>query len=545
MKSWGLTALVVLLGVGVRLYAVDADPPTWHHMGFFSDEGWWAHNARNKALFGTFVIEEPRDEFNQGIWLAPVFSALVWGSFSLFGVSLWSLRLISVLAAGVGALGLALAADRAVGPRAGPMAALLYLTAPFAWAHSRVGLVEETMNAFVAWTIALWLLQRPLADVGTGVVHVLAFATKSYSTLVGPALIVMELVRPGGRERWHRLGRYGIGLLIGFSAYWWTVYSRYGELIDEFTTKLGGDNFPTSLPAAVRNAVTLPLEMGVDDLAVSAWIRMAPVLAVLFALGLGLTATLRWTALRREPVVVLGILLFLTYAAVLAPMQLKPGRRFMVLLIPQVLIAVWGMSRLRQSAPDLPGWRVWVSTLPLALVAAAFPASWMGSLNRGAVAYLLAIPPILFCLRAGAERVWGLGRWLARHGVTVAVLAFAVVVVPELASPRFTEVEEGRRLARIVGDDLVLGGVADSLLMESTAKTFNSHKRPGRIRYNGDLHERADLRWVLTWTQPGRLFIPDDEELFEGAEMVRESSILPDGDEHRATLYLWRRGGRP
>ena len=71
-----------------------ADPPwlapigiTWH------DEGVWAHNARNKALFGQWRL----DQWNP-MYVSPVFTGLEYLSFSVFGVGLWQARVVSIVA---------------------------------------------------------------------------------------------------------------------------------------------------------------------------------------------------------------------------------------------------------------------------------------------------------------------------------------------------------------------------------------------------------------------------------------------------------------
>ncbi len=86
---WSLAAILVA-GALVRGIFLTADPPwqstvgiTWH------DEGPWVHNARNKALFGHWSL----DQWNP-MYLSPVFTGLEWASFSAFGVGTWQARLV-------------------------------------------------------------------------------------------------------------------------------------------------------------------------------------------------------------------------------------------------------------------------------------------------------------------------------------------------------------------------------------------------------------------------------------------------------------------
>jgi hypothetical protein len=58
-------ALLVLFFTGaLRVVALDADPPPSMSSDIASDEAWWAHNARNRTLFGKWVL----DDFNQGLF---------------------------------------------------------------------------------------------------------------------------------------------------------------------------------------------------------------------------------------------------------------------------------------------------------------------------------------------------------------------------------------------------------------------------------------------------------------------------------------------
>ncbi len=94
-------ALVLVCGALFRVLALDADPayPFW--AGYITDEGRWTELAREWVLFGAPDFDTALTRTH--LILAPVFQVLAAGSFSLFGVSAVSARLISV-AAGFGVL---------------------------------------------------------------------------------------------------------------------------------------------------------------------------------------------------------------------------------------------------------------------------------------------------------------------------------------------------------------------------------------------------------------------------------------------------------
>jgi 4-amino-4-deoxy-L-arabinose transferase-like glycosyltransferase len=72
---------------------LDSDPSPLKSVVDFGDEGFWNHNARCKVLFGTFVP----DQLALGVLGAPLFTAVQWMVFSLFGVSFISARIISLV----------------------------------------------------------------------------------------------------------------------------------------------------------------------------------------------------------------------------------------------------------------------------------------------------------------------------------------------------------------------------------------------------------------------------------------------------------------
>ena len=128
-RRW-LTGLLATLLLALALRAVFpvADPPwlapigiTWH------DEGVWAHNARNKALFGQWQL----DQWNP-MYVSPVFTGLEYLSFSVFGVGLWQARLVSVVAGVAATAALALGL-RATATPAVALAGAALLAVNFTW----------------------------------------------------------------------------------------------------------------------------------------------------------------------------------------------------------------------------------------------------------------------------------------------------------------------------------------------------------------------------------------------------------------------------
>jgi 4-amino-4-deoxy-L-arabinose transferase-like glycosyltransferase len=86
--------LLLLITLGFRIIQLDADPPSdfsWSG-GYFADEGFWSHNARNAALFGNPV----QDDWDARI-VSPVFARIQQLIFALFGAGFIQVRLIGVI----------------------------------------------------------------------------------------------------------------------------------------------------------------------------------------------------------------------------------------------------------------------------------------------------------------------------------------------------------------------------------------------------------------------------------------------------------------
>jgi 4-amino-4-deoxy-L-arabinose transferase-like glycosyltransferase len=86
----------MLLTVGFRIVRLTADPPSdfsWSG-GYFADEGFWSHNARNAVLYGQAV----RDEWNAAI-VSPIFASIQFWIFHLFGPGFAQVRLIGIFSA--------------------------------------------------------------------------------------------------------------------------------------------------------------------------------------------------------------------------------------------------------------------------------------------------------------------------------------------------------------------------------------------------------------------------------------------------------------
>jgi len=212
-------ALTALVALALRCSLALADPP-WHApVGIvWHDEGAWLHNARNRALFGEWHL----DQWNP-MYLSPVFTALEYLSFRLFGVGLWQARLVSELLGTVSVLCVAGAVRETSNRRAGLMAGTLLAT-NYVWVMwNRVALLETSMVSLMVLSAAAYVrAHRARAwpwGLAAGAFAVSAFFAKAAAAffLVALALEALFAVvrewprRPTG----FRLGAAGMATLSG------------------------------------------------------------------------------------------------------------------------------------------------------------------------------------------------------------------------------------------------------------------------------------------------------------------------------------------
>lgn len=139
-----LAGLLVLLAVP-RLVVLGADPPPGLMLDYLTDEGWWAHNARDHALFGRWIM----DDHNEALFWAPLYTGALRLMYAVTGVGLVPTRLLAALA-GLATCAVVYAFVRAShGWKAASVATLLLGTDYFFLTNNRIGYVESFQAVFM------------------------------------------------------------------------------------------------------------------------------------------------------------------------------------------------------------------------------------------------------------------------------------------------------------------------------------------------------------------------------------------------------------
>ncbi|HSE40743.1 MAG TPA: glycosyltransferase family 39 protein, partial [Acidobacteriota bacterium] len=172
-----LLLILLLLTLGMRIIQLSADPPSdfdWSG-GYFADEGYWSHNARNLKLFGAAKL----DEWDARI-VTPVFAWCQTLVFELAGPGIIQVRIIGVISA----LLLALATFYITkthfdSPTAFAIATLVSLNFPML-VLARQG-IPDPFAAALAWlALCLLLVNSAAAAFVAGLLLAAALITKYF-----------------------------------------------------------------------------------------------------------------------------------------------------------------------------------------------------------------------------------------------------------------------------------------------------------------------------------------------------------------------------
>jgi 4-amino-4-deoxy-L-arabinose transferase-like glycosyltransferase len=514
-------ALVLVLGAFLRGAWLTADPPTLDGVGIvWHDEGAWAHNARNRALWGHWRT----DEWNP-VFIAPVYTLLEYGAFRELGVGTWQARIVSVGSGllAVAALGIGLAATG--GRRTALIGACLLATNYVFVMWNRAALMESTMTAFIvaAWAAYALAQSRPAWGLAAGIMATLAWFSKAAAAFFVSALVLdacMTMVvafgpgtrwTPGTAARSDTARRAAAATLVGLGASALIVGASFvvphWQDYRFYNWQMSVTRKPSyALGALLDRASWLPLVQGF-------FTRMWMVLvAACLATG-GVVA--RWR--RAGPAERLLVLWLLVGLLELVVHDSGNERRYVMLVPALIALAALliGSARFRTAIPQ-GGRRRWLA-VPLAM--------FLVYLTAGSLARWIFLPEVVaghlrlavrlaatVSVVGGTLIVWKwrtLALWLSRERVSTAgavVLVSAVMAgdLGEFALWAFrrtdrnylASVELGKRLP---AGTLVQGKLANGLSLEN-------HIRPvfvGRGFGNyADRTVRDDVRYVLTYVSP-------------------------------------------
>jgi len=236
-----LLGIVVLFLFLFTLRAVHptADPPSrlsWSG-GLFGDEPAYAHNARNKAVFGKWVL----DEWNPFLY-NPILTLFDYISFKIFGTGFFALRMVPLF---WGLLSIILVYDtlrRGFGTFwVAALGVLLLETNYFFLMYTRLSLSDTMLTNWMILTLFLWSLgtKHAWARFFSGLAAIAVFSCKPtaiyFAVVVGATYLFSCFKESDGKINFREIATYvgpflaglGLGLVV-----WLVFYYRpfHGEI---------------------------------------------------------------------------------------------------------------------------------------------------------------------------------------------------------------------------------------------------------------------------------------------------------------------------
>jgi 4-amino-4-deoxy-L-arabinose transferase-like glycosyltransferase len=484
-----------------------ADPPWNPSVGIvWHDEGPWVHNARNKAMFGEWSM----DQWNP-MYIAPVFTGLQYVAFQTLGVGVRQARIVPQALGLLSVWLLALGVARLAGRRAGLIAAALAGTNYFYTMWNRAALMEGPMVAFMvaSWYCYVRADDRPRWGFAAAACALLAFFTKASAAFFVVALgldALVSILRSRATSAPSRNASAGLWTLGGlvvcgtvamtlFVLPNWPSYRFYNWQMS-VTRKPSYD-----VKSLVDRVSWFPLQ--------DAFTRTWFVLALAAAYAGGLLA--RWRELKSgERLLLLWVLLG---GAELILHDASNERRFVFFIPALAALASLALGRLQilpSSLEAMPRRRALLA-LPIVLYGAYVV---FASIVR--IAFLREISPnvriagalalifagVLYATWPRLPRALG-ARLTARGAIVLAVLLSAgnVLQYVQWAVGRTYKNYEASRAvgALLPAGTLVQGKLANGLALENRIRPVFIGREFGNY---DDRKTRDDVRYILTYTAP-------------------------------------------
>jgi 4-amino-4-deoxy-L-arabinose transferase-like glycosyltransferase len=501
-----LLIILALAAVLRGLYPA-ADPPWNPSVGIvWHDEGPWVHNARNKAMFGEWSL----DQWNP-MYITPVFTGLEYVVFRSLGVGVRQARMVPEICGLLSVWLLALGVARLGGRRAGLIAAALIGTNYFYVMWNRAALMEGPMVAFMvaSWYCYVRADERPHWGFAAGAGALLAFFTKASAAFFVAALgfdalvSILPLGAAAASSRNARAGAWtlgglavcGVAALALFVLPNWSSYRFYNWQMS-VTRKPSYD-----VKSLVDRVSWFPLQ--------DAFTRTWFVLALGAAYAGGLLA--RWRDLKRgERLLLLWVMLG---AAELILHDASNERRFVFFIPAFAALASLALGRLQilpSSLEHMPRRRALVA-LPLVLYGAyVIFAAFVRIAFLREISPNVRIAAALSLLFAGVlYSTWPrVPRALGSHLTTGGAIALTVLLsagnvgqyIQWAIGRSYKNYEASRALGNLLPPGtLVHGKLANGLALENGIRPIFIGREFGNYE---DRKTRDDVRYILTYIAP-------------------------------------------
>ena len=187
MNKRFLIILVALL-IALRWIFPESDPAWWFNIEDLHDEAWWAENARRKIIFNEWMW----DEYAGALASGPLAAVWHWITFKLFGISFFSLRLVSLIPATL--MLILLWFRNTLSNNENKVGFFLLASSPAFFSLNRVGYLEMMLILILLLSITLIQKRKIWASVFSGILFCSGLLFKgSFIFLLVPLLIWLWL----------------------------------------------------------------------------------------------------------------------------------------------------------------------------------------------------------------------------------------------------------------------------------------------------------------------------------------------------------------
>ena len=328
--------VILVVALLIRTINLDADPSALISRDFITDEGWWAHNARNAFFYGQWRI----DEYNLGLYSASFYNLLLYFTYKLVGISFTTTRILSAVGGWLTVVLIFLLIRREINMRAALFASVLLGFSNLHVVYSRSGFTESVMVFFLALTLWLWSLRRAhhffalIAGVSVGLMVV----TKITAIYFVPGLVLVALalvIKKSISRRDALLFLSGAGVVGAAYAIFfvvpnfndWLRFNLQNGSGSEWSTK------PSSLIESIPKLLGSPFYA--ETPVVTALTIVSLCVVVIGASRNGLTKTIRDAG----ELEIISTMLLIGYFLILAITRYQPERRFLPALILMAVLS--------------------------------------------------------------------------------------------------------------------------------------------------------------------------------------------------------------
>jgi 4-amino-4-deoxy-L-arabinose transferase-like glycosyltransferase len=475
--------LLLFVVTGFRILQLGADPPadfSWSG-GYFADEGFWSHNARNAVLFGGPV----QDDWDART-VSPVFARLQEASFRLFGPGFLQVRLIALFSS----LLIALAAFALFKTQLNAQVAFLYavlvsLNYPM-MVLGRQGILDPFAAALCLVGLVLAMRASTLSLFVAGALFVAACVTKY---LMVYAIVPFIYVLWSSKRYWP----FVAGTLVTALIWFFIHYLPNRELLSAYSAYYASQQ-SWELTAVLKNILTQPFYL---------YFIKTPAILCLANLGIWLFMA---GLMNRAPTSVKLCFLWLIAGIIFfALWRYRPFRYYTSLIPPMAAIATFVLFRLNHLAtltPLKPRLLIYAGAL-LPILQAGFLlldryANWhivpaeLGIHPLDAILLIVLSAIVLWSILSGGNRV----RYAAWAFVIVFFLSDMRNYLGWMLKPEYNAMAISRDLSQRAPNGIITGQWAPELCLNNQLRVIPVWR--GFVNSDNPF-QRFGITHVLQW----------------------------------------------